>query len=83
MLSQVHIFTMVPSKMTKSLSSKLVIMPDYQDYRLLKQGIIQKSAPGNLMLPFVIFDIKCPFAKSSVILTHFCVISRHFWVKLH
>ena len=23
------------------------------------------------------------FAKSSVILTHFYVISRHFWVKLH
>ena len=23
------------------------------------------------------------FAKSSVILTHFCVISRHFWIKLH
>ena len=23
------------------------------------------------------------FAKSSVIWTHFCVISRHFWVRLH
>ena len=63
MLSQVHIFTMVPSKMTKSLSSKLVIMPDYQDYRLSKQGIIQKSASSSRSLPFVIFDKKCPFCQ--------------------
>ena len=48
------------------------------------QGIIQKkSASGSQMLPFVIFDKSALFAKSSVILIHFCVISRHFLVKLH
>ena len=30
------------------------------------------------MLSFVIFDKKCPFCQSSVILTHFC----YFWIKL-
>ena len=48
------------------------------------QGKIQKkSASSSQMLPFVIFDKKALFAKSSVTLMHFCVISRHFWVKLH
>ena len=48
------------------------------------QGIMgKKSVSGSRTLPFVTFDRKCPFAESSVILMHFCVISRHFWVKLH
>ena len=37
---------------------------------------------GSRTLSFVTFDKKFPFYQSSVILMHFCVISRHFWVKL-
>ena len=52
--------------------------------RVAYQGIIQKkSASGSRTLPFAMFDKKCPFCQSCVILTYFCVISMYFWVKLH
>ena len=46
--------------------------------------IQKKSASGSRTLLFVLFEKKnAPLPKSSVILRYFCVILRHFWVKLH
>ena len=57
----------------------------YSMIHIQNLGIIQnKSMSGSQMLPIVKFDKKLSFLpKNSVILGHFCIILRHFKVKLH
>ena len=50
-----------PVENSKNLQSFLEISPVQKE---VLQGIIQKkSASGSRMLPFVIFDKKCPFCQ--------------------